>query len=290
MELVPISRLGAELRTQAQLEVQVTEGERQLVIVLPSSLDQLWITAGHNSGRPRLFWRRRTFLGTATDESGYLDWTADPAPLIRFVINYAYSRNQFAPQYQRVLDALRGRGLDAELAHADGGGFQIRIGLPDLTYLLIGADEILPPRPEQVQGWHVEHYGPEDHIAVVYDSMPHNRPRGASRGGAHVDVMADHVARYVASVMARYGGRHPLGAPVRLQQDATSPATVAWLLEELVRLPRHHGELANDGGALITIARRDGNDPATVELPAVVVNRISALLLAEVTACQTYGG
>ncbi|WP_243769467.1 hypothetical protein [Streptomyces cyanogenus] len=198
----------------------------------------------------RLFWRRRTFLGTATDESGYLDWTADPAPLIRFVISYVCSRSQITRQYQRVLDALRGRGLDAELAHADGGGFQIRIGLSDLTYLLIGADETLPPRLEHVQCWHVEHYGPEIRIAVVYDSMPHNRPRGARLGGAHVDVMADHVARYVASVMARYGGRHPLGAPVRLQQDATSPATVAWLLEELVRLPRHHGELTNDGGAL----------------------------------------
>ncbi|MBY8887228.1 hypothetical protein K7472_20595 [Streptomyces sp. PTM05] len=290
MELVPISQLGAELRAQAQLDVRVTEGERQLVIVLPSSLDQLWITPGHSSGRPRLFWRRRTFLGTATDESGYLDWTADPAPLIHFVFNYAYSPSQIAPQYQRVLDALHGRGLDAKLAHAKGGGFQIRIGLPDLTYLLIGTGKSLAPRLEQVQGWHVEHHGPEEHIAVVYDSMPHNRPQGASLGGPHVDVMADHVARYVASVMARYGGRHPLGAPVRLQQDATAPGTVAWLLEELVQLPCHQGELDNDGGALITIARRDGSDPATVDVPAVVVNRISALLLSEVTNCQIYGG
>lgn len=290
MDLVSMSQLGVELRTRAQLDAQVTEDGRQLVIILPSSLDQLVFTPGQAGGQPRLFWRRRTFLGTATDESGYLDWTADPAPLVRFVIHYAYARSQVAPQYQRVVDALRGRGLDAELAHADGGGYQIRIGLPDLTYLLIGAEKALPPRLEQVQGWHVKHYGPEERIAVVYDSMPQNRARGAGLGGPHVDVMADHVARYVSSVMARYGGRHPLGAPVRLQQDATAPGTVAWLLEELVRLPQHHGELAGAGGALITIARRDGSDPATVEVPAAAVNRISALLLAEVTNCQVYGG
>src|SRR5690606_19832420 len=99
-----------------------------------------------------------------------------------------------------------------------------------------------------------------------------------------------HVARYVASVMARYGGRHPLGAPIRLQQDATSPATVAWLLEELVRLPRHHGELANDGGALITIARRAGNDPATYGLQAAIDNRTTGQQLHGATDPKTPGG
>ncbi|MGW6461775.1 hypothetical protein ACWF94_38560 [Streptomyces sp. NPDC055078] len=289
MDLVSMPQLCVAVRTHAKLHAQLTESRNQLVVTLPSSLDRLVLTSGLNTGRPRIFWQLRTFLGTSKRECGYLDWSGDYIPLVQFVIDYAYSLQQMAPQYEGVIDALRGRGLDAQLIVAEGGGgFQIRINLPDGTFLLIGAGEFLPPRREQVEGWHVSHNAPDIQIAVVYDSMPESRPRGGSLGGGNPDLMADCVTRYVTGVMARYGGRHPLGSPV--QQDATAPGTVAWLLEELVSLRRHQADLGPVGSALITVAELDGTAPKSVEVPAEVLNRISGLLLSEVTACQAYGG
>jgi hypothetical protein len=280
--LVSLSAVVAELRPD--LDAQVNE-DGQLVVLLPSSLDQLVLTPSQKT--PHLLWQHRTFLGTATDSAGYLDWTADAVPLQRFIWAYAYSSQQMTPQYQHVMDALRGRGLDPELVPADGGGFHLYVDLKDSTFLLIAAGEDLPPRFEQVTGWHVEHYSPEDHIAVVYDSTPE---RSGPTAGPDVNLMADSVARYVSTTMARYGGRHPLGLPQRNRQEHTAPSTVAWLLAELAGLPRHRNELAAPGGAVFTIAERDGSEPVTVVVPAAVVGRISSLLLSEITACRTYGG
>jgi len=280
--LVSLSAVAAELRPD--LDAQVSE-DGQLVVILPSSLDQLVLTPGRTA--PRLLWQHRTFLGSMAGSAGYVGWPADTTPLLRFIWAYAFSQQQMAPQYQPVLAALRGRGLDPELISAEGGGFQLYVDLKDSTWLLIAADETLPPRLEQVSGWHVEHYSPEDHIAVVYDSMPKHGGPGA---GPDVTLMADSVARYVSAVMARYGGRHPMGFPTRHREEHTAPSTVAWLLAELAGLPRHRGELAAPGGAAFTIADRDGSNPVTVEVPAALVGRISSLLLSEITACRTYGG
>ncbi|MCM2388818.1 hypothetical protein [Streptomyces albipurpureus] len=289
MNLVSMPQLCVAIRTHARLEAQLTESGNQLAVTLPSSLDKLVLTSGLTTGRPRIFWQLRSFLGTAKEECGYLDWSGESIPLVQFVIDYAYSSRQVAPQYEHIIDALRGRGLDAQLTVAEvGKGFQIRVDLPDGTFLLIGAGEFLPPRREQVEGWRVSHNAPDTQIAVVYDSVPESRVKGGSLGGGNPDLMADSVTRYVTGVVARYGGRHPLGSPV--QQDSTTPGTVAWLLEELVSLRRRQADLGTAGSALITIAEWDGSAPKSVEVPAEVMNRISGLLLSEVTACQAYGG
>jgi hypothetical protein len=283
-ELIDLGHLVEELRSTAGLDAHAFDG--QVIITLPCSYDQLILSPGRSTASPKIFWQQRTSIGGATGKSGFLDWPSQSRPLIDFAIYYAYSLDEYGPQYRAVLEALRGRGLDAQLQPADGGGYLIRIPLHADGYLLIGAGEALPPRLEQVTGWHVQHHIDGDVQAVVYDSMPENRGRGGLIGGPDINRMADSVARYVSELLVRYGGPSPLGAPRR---GETSPGTLAWLLQELVALPPHLGQATTDGGALITIAAQDGSGAVTVAVPPVVVNRISAMVLAEITASQAIG-
>lgn len=284
IELIDVGDLAEELRSTVGLDAHAFGG--QLIITLPCSYDQLILSPGRTATIPKIFWQQRTSIGAATGRSGFLDWPSQSRPLIDFALSYAYSLDEFGPQYRVVLEALRGRGLDAQLQPADGGGYLIHIPVHGDGYLLIGAGEALPPRLDQVSGWHVQHHMDGEVHAVVYDSMPESRGRGGLIGGPDVNRMADSVARYVSELLVRYGGPSPLGAPRR---GETAPGTLAWLLQELVALPPHIGRTTAVGGALITIAAPDGSGAVTIPVPPVVVNRISAMVLAEVTASQAIG-
>ncbi|WP_445517271.1 hypothetical protein [Streptomyces sp. NEAU-174] len=284
---VSVAHLVDALRAK-QLDATLTK-DRQVVVILPSTLDQLILSPSRSAGTPRLFWQRRTFLGTATHECGHLEWTADPRPLVAAVLGYAHSTQQIAPQYGAVIDALRVRGLDAGVVPADGGRHLVCVYLADGTYLLIGCPEALPPRLAQVTGWHVRHEGPEERIAVVYRSDARGQGLGATIGGPDINLMVEHVVRYVRETAARYGGHHPLAAPTPHKPEPTA-ASLAWLVRELTQLPRIQYELSEPGGALLTIAERDGANATAVEVPDQLVRRMYALLLTELTSMQRYGG
>jgi hypothetical protein len=80
---------------------------------------------------PRLFWQRRTFLGTRTNECGYLEWTAAPQPVVGAILGYVRAPGLTGPQYGPVLDALRSNGLDAAIVTTGGGCHLIRVYLAD---------------------------------------------------------------------------------------------------------------------------------------------------------------
>lgn len=283
-ELIDLSNLEQEMRTAAGVDARFL-GDR-LVITLPCSYDRLILSPGRSTKSPAIFWQQRTSIGAATGRSGYLPWPTESRPLVNFVLNYAYSHDEYLRQYHGVLDALRGRGLDAHLRPADGGGYLIHISLHGDGYLLIGAGEALPPRLEQVTGWHVQHHVDGDVHALVYDSMPENRGSGGLPGGPDLNRMADSVARFVSELLVRYGGANPLHGGQRAQ---TGPGTLAWLLEEMAGLPSHIASANGPGSAVVTIATADGSASATVTLPPAAVNRLGALVLAEITAHHAIG-
>lgn len=282
-QVVDLANLVQELRTAANVDAHFSPD--RLVIVLPCSYDQLILSPGRSTKTPAIFWQQRTSIGAATGRSGYLPWPAESRPLINFVFGYAYSQDEYLRQYSSVLDALRGRGLDAHLRPADGGGYLIHIPLHGDGYLLIGAGEALPPRLEQVTGWQVQHHIDGGVQAVVYDSLPENLGSGGLPGGPDLNRMADNVARYVSELLVRYGGANPLRGG---QRGQTGPGTLAWLLEEMAGLPSHITP-AGPGSAVVTIATADGSASSVVTLSAAAVNRLGALVLAEITAHHAIG-
>ncbi|MEV2192511.1 hypothetical protein AB0I02_16215 [Streptomyces phaeochromogenes] len=279
-----LSALVDALRAEA-LDATLT-ADGQIVVNLPSSRDQLILGPSRSGSTPRLFWQRRTFLGTRTNECGYLEWTADPRPVVGELLGYAHSNGQGGPQYGPVLDALRSNGLDAAIVTTGGGCHQIRVHLADGTRLVIGAPETLPSRPAQVTGWQVRHQGPGDRSTVVYHSVPQDRDSEATAGGPDINLMAKHVARYLAEAGLRHDCRRPSAAPAP-EQEVTAGA-VARLIGELSQLPCHQGGLDGPGGALITIAGRDGGTATTTEIPAELMSRIHSVLLSMATVMRPY--
>nr|WSY55446.1 hypothetical protein OG999_38550 [Streptomyces sp. NBC_00886] len=279
-----LSDLVDALKAEA-LDAALTE-DGQIVVNLPSSRDQLILGPSRGGSEPRLFWQRRTFLGTRTNECGYLEWTAAPGPVVGAILGYAHSPGQTGPQYGPVLDALRSNGLDAAIVTTGGGGHLICVYLADGTHLVIGAPESLPPQLTQVTGWHVRHRGPGDKSTVVYHSAPQDRDPGATTGGPDINLMAKHVARHVTETGLRHDGHRPLTAPAP-EQDVTA-RSLTRLIEELAQLPRHQEELDNPGGALITITERNGTHTRTTEVPAELVSRIHSVLLSMLTVMRPY--
>ncbi|MFK4184332.1 hypothetical protein ACI2L4_09980 [Streptomyces sparsogenes] len=276
MNQIPISMvaLATAIRDEAELDAQHLYG-KQVIFSLPSSGDivTLWPAPSKASRPLSLCWAHSTPDGK-TIEGGYLEWGSDPKPFINWAISRAYSINQITPQYAPVVDALRGRGLNTSIAPADGGGFFIRIDLPDSTYLQVGGEENLPSRADQVKQWHAQHQSVNDNIAVVYH-------------GASVDEMINVVDRYIRGTLIRYGGRHPLGAPAPGDRP-DGPDKLYGLISDLSAIRRL--SRTAPGGALITIADADGSNGATIEVPAEAVTRISRLLAVELKVIDAYGG
>ncbi|MEV0470877.1 hypothetical protein [Streptomyces prunicolor] len=82
-----LSHLVEALRAEA-LDVALTD-DGQIVVNLPSSRDQLILGPSRGGTEPRLFWQSRTFLGTRTNECGYLEWAATPEPVVGAILGYA---------------------------------------------------------------------------------------------------------------------------------------------------------------------------------------------------------
>ncbi|XUL87670.1 hypothetical protein ACQ86D_14110 [Streptomyces galilaeus] len=284
-----LSRLAEALRAEA-LDAALTD-DGQIVVNLPSSRDQLILGPSRGGSEPRLFWQRRTFLGTRTNECGYLEWTATPEPVVAAILGYTRTSGPSGPQYGPVLDALRGNGLDAGIVTTGGGCHLICVYLADGTRLVIGAPEGLPPQLSQVTGWLVRHKGPGDRSAVVYRSAPQEQEPGAAgggtpNGGADINLMAKHVARYVTEAGLRHDVHRPLPAPAP-EQEVTA-RSLARLVGELARLPCHQEALDNPGGALITITERDGSSTRTAEVPAELVSRIHSVLQSMLVVMRPY--
>jgi hypothetical protein len=291
--LTELAHLVDALRAEA-LDATLSE-EGQIVVNLPSSRDQLILGPSRSGSEPRLFWQRRTFLGTRTNECGYLDWTAAPGPVVGAILGYAHSPGQTGPQYGQVLDALRGNGLDAALVTTSGGCHLICAYLADGTQLLIGAPESLPPQLAQVTGWHVRHKGPGNRTTVIYHSAAEDRDSGTTAGGtggatgsggADINLMAKHVARYVTEAGLRHDSHRPLTAPA--PEQAGTARSMAQLIEELAKMPCHQGELERPGGALVTVAERDGTNSTAIEVPVELVSRIHSVLLSMHTVMRPY--
>jgi hypothetical protein len=272
------------------LDAELTD-DGQIVVNLPGSRDQLILGPSRGGSEPRLFWQRRTFLGTRTNECGYLEWTSTPEPVVAAIVGYARSAGQGGPQYGPVLDALRSNGLDAAVVATGGGCHLICVYLADGTQLLVGAPESLPPQLSQVTGWLVRHKGPGDRCTVVHQSAPQEHGSGvasggATGGGADIDLMAKHVARYVTEAGLRHDSHRPLTAPAP-EQEVTAKS-LARLVGELAQLPCHQEELDKPGGALITITERDGSSTRTAEVPAELVSRIHSVLQSMLTVMRPY--
>ncbi|WP_405993776.1 hypothetical protein [Streptomyces sp. NBC_00986] len=295
-----LSHLVEALRAEA-LDAALTD-DGQIVVNLPSSRDQLILGPSRGGSEPRLFWQRRTFLGTRTNECGYLEWTAAPEPVVGAILGYARAPGLTGPQYGPVLDALRSNGLDAAIVTTSGGCHLICVHLADGTQLIVGAPESLPPQLSQVTGWLVRHRGPGNRSTVVYHSTPapvsvsssasasasasQDRDAGAPTGGPDIHLMAKHVARYVTEAGLRHDGHRPLTTPAP-EQEVTA-RSLALLVGELAQLPRHQKELDNSGGALITITERDGTDTRTTEIPAGLVSRMHSVLFSMLTVMRPY--
>jgi hypothetical protein len=290
--LMELSHLVEALRAEA-LDVALTD-DGQIVVNLPSSRDQLILGPSRGGNEPRLFWQRRTFLGTRTNECGYLEWAATPEPVVGAILGYARAPGLTGPQYGPVLDALRSNGLDAAIVTTTGGCHLICVYLADGTQLIVGAPESLPPQLSQVTGWLVRHRGPGDRSTVVYHSAPsppavsvsQDHDPGAATGGPDITLMAKHVARYVTEAGLRHDGHRPLTAPAP-EQEVTA-RSLSRLVGELAQLPRHQEELDIPGGALITIAERDGSNTRTTEVPAELVSRMHSVLFSMLTVMRPY--
>ena len=282
--LMELAHLVEALRAKA-LDAALTD-DGQVVVNLPNSRDQLILGPSRGGSEPRLFWQRRTFLGTRTNECGYLEWAATPEPVVGAILGYARAPGLTGPQYGPVLDALRSNGLDAAIVTTSGGCHLICAYLADGTQLLIGAPESLPPQLSQVTGWHVRHKGPGDRSTVVYHSAPQDHDPGAATGGPDINLLAKHVSRYVTEAGLRHDSHRPLTAPAPGQE--VTARSLALLVGELAQLPRHQEELDNPGGALITITERDGSNTRTTEVPAELVSRIHSVLQSMLTVMRPY--
>ncbi|WP_405947485.1 hypothetical protein OG588_13530 [Streptomyces prunicolor] len=289
-----LAHLVEALRTEG-LDAALTD-DGQIVVNLPGSRDQLILGPSRGGSEPRLFWQRRTFLGTRTNECGYLEWAATPEPVVGAILGYARAPGLTGPQYGPVLDALRSNGLDAAIVTTTGGCHLICAYLADGTQLIVGAPESLPPQLSQVTGWLVRHRGPGDRSTVVYHSAPNptsasasasqDHDAGAATGGPDIHLMAKHVARYVTEAGLRHDGHRPLTTPAP-EQEVTA-RSLSRLVGELAQLPRHQEELDNPGGALITIAERDGSNTRTTEVPAELVSRMHSVLFSMLTVMRPY--
>lgn len=284
-----LSRLAEALRAEA-LDAALTE-DGQIVVNLPSSRDQLILGPSRSGSEPRLFWQRRTFLGTRTNECGYLEWTATPEPVVTAILGYTRTPGQSGPQYGPVLDALRSNGLDAGVVTTSGGCHLICVYLADGTRLAIGAPDSLPPRLSQVTGWLVRHKGPGDKSAVIYQSAPQEQEPGTAAGGtatggADISLMAKHVARYVTEAGLRHDVHRP--PPAQAPEQEVTARSLARLVGELAQLPCHQEALDNPGGALITITERDGSSTRTAEVPTELVSRIHSVLQSMLIVMRPY--
>ncbi|MER8103216.1 hypothetical protein [Kitasatospora sp. NPDC094016] len=78
--------------------------------------------------------------------------------------------DQLHPATAQILAAQHAAGLPASVAPADGGGDQIFVSGPGITYALIGCDEVLPAKGEKLEALHCQLYAPneEDDVVVVF--------------------------------------------------------------------------------------------------------------------------
>ena len=286
--MLELPLLVEAMRAEA-LDAALTD-DGQIVVNLPDSRDQLILGPSRGGSEPRLFWQRRTFLGTRTNECGYLEWSATPEPVVAAILGYTRTPGRSGPQYGPVLDALRSNGLDAAVVTTSGGCHLICVYLADGTRLVIGAPESLPPQLSQVTGWLVRRKGPGGKSAVVYHSAPQDQEPGAAAGGApggaDINLMAKHVARHVTEAGLRHDAHRPLPAPAP-EQEVTA-RSLARLVGELAQLPCHQEALDNPGGALITITERDGSSTRTAEVPAELVSRIHSVLQSMLSVMRPY--
>ncbi|MFF5962732.1 hypothetical protein ACFY64_03090 [Streptomyces collinus] len=274
---ISMTDLATAIREGAELEAHGLYN-KQVVFTLPSSGDQvtLWPAPPKPSSRPvlKLLWMRRTPQDRVVDR-GELPWTSDAKPFVTWAIGMAYSVDEIGPQYAAVLTALHEHGIRGYIVPVQGIGFLIRVDLPDSTHLIIGGPEGLPSRADQVEQWHVQHEGVNEHIAVVHHGSP------------ELHQMLNDTKRYLQATAIRYGGRHPLGAPAPEEQE-DGPDKLYSLISDLSGLRRV--DRAAPGGALMTIFDADGHNGATIAVPAEIVTRINRLLAVELQAIKVYGG
>lgn len=272
---ISMTDLAIAIREGAQVESNHHYG-KTAVFTLPSSGDEvaLWPAPSKpQSPSPlRLLWVRQSQGKTIA--GGELPWPSDPTPLVNWAIGMAYSNDEIAPQYAPVLATLRRHNVIADLVHVQGVGHLLHVALPDSTYLSIGGEEGLPSRVEQVENWHVQHEGVDEHIGVIYH-------------GPELHKMASTTQLYLQATATRYGGHHPLGAPVPDERE-DGPDKLYGLLSDLSELRRV--DHTAPGGALMTISDADGYNGATIAVPAEVVTRMSRLLSVEKQVIETYGG
>ncbi|WP_405542718.1 hypothetical protein OG478_13580 [Streptomyces phaeochromogenes] len=273
---ISMTDLAIAIREGAQVESNHLYG-KTAVFTLPSSGDEvaLWpAPIKPQSPAPlRLLWVRRSQEGK-TITGGELPWPSDPKPLVNWAISMAYSDDEIAPQYAPVLATLRDHNVIANLVHVQGVGHLLHVALPDSTYLSIGGEEGLPSRVDQVENWHVQHEGVDEHIGVVYH-------------GPELHKMVSTTQLYLQATATRYGGHHPLGAPVADERE-DGPDKLYGLLSDLSELRRV--DHSSPGGAMMTIFDADGYNGATIAVPAEVVTRMSRLLSVEIRVIETYGG
>lgn len=271
---ISMTDLAIAIREGAELEANHNYG-KSVLFTLPSSGDEiaLWPAPSKPSSPLTLFWLRRSPEGQKIGR-GQLDWTSDPRPIVDWVIGMAYSAEEIGPRYASVLTTLHKHNVNATLTQVQGIGFLLHVALPDSTYLAIGGDEGLPSRPDQVENWHVQHEGVNDHIAVVFH-------------GPELPAMIAATQRYLQATATRYGSHHPLGAPVP-GEPAAGPDKLCRLLAELSDLRRF--DSTTPGGAVITVFDPDGYNGASVDVPAELVARICRLLSVEKRVIETYGG
>ncbi|WP_416974620.1 hypothetical protein [Streptomyces sp. 4F14] len=274
---IPITMvaLAAAIRDGAQVDSDHHYG-KSVTFTLPGSGDRVtvWPEGPRPSSPFVLLWRRESPEGMTVD-GGKLPWSVDPEPLVSWAITMAYPADEFATQYAPALVSLREHGMTADIAPAEGGvGYVIRIPLPDSTCLTIGGERNLPSRAELIENWHVQHQGIDRHIGVVHH-------------GSDFPRMVAATMRYLQATAARYGGHHPLGAPVEGERH-DGPDKLYGLLADLSEL-RRTVHVA-PGGARVVVFDADGYSGATVDVPAEVVARICRLLTVEKRVVETYGG
>ncbi|MGH1553781.1 hypothetical protein ACRAWF_22825 [Streptomyces sp. L7] len=268
-----MSRLAEALRAEA-LDAALTD-DGQIVVNLPSSRDQLILGPSRGGSEPRLFWQRRTFLGTRTNECGYLEWTATPEPVVAAILGYTRTSGPSGPQYGPVLDALRGNGLDAGIVTTGGGCHLICVYLADGTRLVIGA----PRAPAPAEPGHRLAGPAQGPRRQVRGRLPIGSAGAGARSGGRRD--AERWGRRQPDGEARRPLRHRGGPAPRRPPPAARTGTRAGGHREVPGpagrgtgpTPCHQEALDNPGGALITITgagrlqHQDGGGPRRTREP-----------------------
>ncbi|MFD7829384.1 hypothetical protein [Streptomyces sp. MJM8645] len=79
-------------------------------------------------------------------------------------------RDQLHPATAQILAAQHAAGLPAVVAPADGGGDQVFVQGPGITYALIDCDEVFPEKGEKLEALHCQLYAPDedDDVIVVF--------------------------------------------------------------------------------------------------------------------------